>query len=248
LLLATTVFTNNVLADSGDFFKPRHVSGASSAEVAEEATPTPAKKKRSSFSFAKFKRATMDVCSGLAADGRKEKFFEMFDNHDVKDPECPACKPLISVFANSCRIPKPPKSKISAVNKEEATASPTPNSSPEAENAKNTGENGKEGAVKVVYLQREPNVTVVQGLSQIFGAMADQEDEIEDNAKAVERIVKFLRDKKDKTPAEIDYFDFVAQYIEAPFIEYFEKQKPVLHDQKSSPKAAPIQSVDSLFE
>jgi hypothetical protein len=224
-------------------------TGASSAsDGLDEVTPTPAKKKLAAFSFAKYKRAMTDVCTGLNADGRQQKFFEMLDNHDVKDPDCLACKPLINAFAGTCRAPKPVKAMVKKKDKE-VQATPEETASPQQTGSAKSLKSEQEQNPKTVFLQREPNVAVIQGLSQIFGSLAEDEETIDEYAKAVDRVVNILRDKSGKTLAEIDYFDFMSQYIRAPFTEYFEKRAPKGHQQGgSSPKIAPTQSVNSLFE
>ena len=250
ILIGTALLSNIVWADSSDFFKPQHVTGASSTgEGAEEAVATPVKKKKSSYSFAKYKRMIADVCKGLDADGRQLKFFEMLDEHDVRDVECPACKPLISSFTGSCRAAKPSKKVVVKKAKHKKGSEPEEVADPEPEISPTEGEEGADPALSKVFLQREPNVLVIQGLSQIFSPLAEDEEWIDEHAKAVDRLVKILREKEGKTLAEIDYFDFMSQYIMAPFTEYFEKKMPKGRQKgRSGEKKAPAQSVDSLFE
>jgi hypothetical protein len=173
--------------------------------------------------YSKYRDQFDAICSGLDRDGRRDPFGEMLLAGAVRDLECPACKPFFTAFAEGCKIRKP-----SAITSH-VKASPTPTQPPKVK-------------------EREPNVTLIADLNELFQALADDEKHRPEHYRAVSKFVAFLGNGDGRTPAANEYFGIVAQIAAAPFADYKKELERAVREEKVKERTnLPPLNLDDFF-
>ena len=204
------------------------------------------KKKRKFFpGFGKFKRDLRRICDAVEKDGRRLLLHNVFLAHNVRDPNCKACKAIFKDFASSCkprkkrRRPKPKKKQEEVSDDDEGEG----------------GEEGEESEEEKVAAaedreppkQRIPNLEVVDGLSRVMQKIADSEKHIDEGIFAIIRLLEVLRAPDNLSPGAKEYLVTMAAFIESPFRE---KIQQIQQAEQSSPGSTGMgggAGVDDLF-
>ena len=98
--------------------------------------------------------------------------------------------------------------------------------------------------------QREPSVEVVDSVSRVFSAMAQDPDLKMYAAPAVRRMKQVVLDTTGKTRAEIDYYGIVMEFAAAPFKEITPEGDENAQKEGGAAAPEPAKSVDlkELFD
>ncbi len=102
---------------------------------------------------------------------------------------------------------------------------------------------------KKKYKQRDPHVQVLEGITKISSAMADEKDIFMESKKAISKLTALLRNPENKSEGEKDYFSVLADYFQAPFDAAFElmaKEGKVSSEQAPSVKTPEV-NLEELF-
>lgn len=75
------------------------------------------------------------------------------------------------------------------------------------------------GKQEKVRREREPTLEVLDMISRIFIAIAQDEQVNRETVKAIHVMGELLRDRVERTEADYEYSTILAEYIEAPFAE-----------------------------
>ncbi len=179
--------------------------------------------------FVKFKSYFKDICEHISIDGRLDPLLTMLNARSERDPECVGCKPFFSPFVSSCREQK--KKDIAEEKKKKKLQEV------EAEAAKaetSEAEEGAEGEAvvetvapppKPLVAQNDPSTVLIDTISRLFTALTESEKDLPQTYKVVMKVCEDFRSAANKTEEDLLYFSTLAEYIEAPFLEYREKAR-----------------------
>ncbi|RIL08467.1 MAG: hypothetical protein DCC75_08810 [Proteobacteria bacterium] len=216
-VLAVFTIVSGVLAE--DDTHEHHQEQAHGKKIIHEFHEEP---KPTTFKgYERHRTKIIELCSSLSRDYRSEKMFQMIEPLSIKDPGCVACRPMAKLFVQGCK----PKVKLTRPKKD---APPTPTPLP-------------------VVRQREPNSLVLAQASQIFSAIAREKDILADSLIVIRKLVTVLRDPKDKSPAEREYFEILAEFIEAPFQEALSAEAAFGGNYSKDQADSPQINIDELF-
>ncbi|MBX7139264.1 MAG: hypothetical protein K1X83_14915 [Oligoflexia bacterium] len=158
------------------------------------------------------------LCKALQLDGRDEALSLLMDANAYKDEKCLACRPLLRAWALACK----PKAKTS--KKEKPTSVPEAAAAPGAEAgaaaAEPTATPTPEPTPTRIMKQREPNTQVLDMISRLFNALADdavKSDQFALVRQGLDKMLLVLRAPDSKTAAEHEYYSYLADYAESPF-------------------------------
>jgi hypothetical protein len=207
LLCVATMFhagvTEGHAAPSGSAeFTPNKEQLRSTAKGDEHPTPLPTEKpKKLKMNFLRFRPQMVLMCNYLNEDGRRDHFSEMILPFAEKDDSCPACKPFFGTLVSAC---KPPKEKKERRSSKEPEPSVTPTAKPNIK-------------------EREPNLQLINVTVNLFLELAEIEREQAELLQALRKFLVLLRDPDGKSKAETEYFQSLAEVVEAPFADHLRK-------------------------
>ncbi|RMG41835.1 MAG: hypothetical protein D6719_07725 [Candidatus Dadabacteria bacterium] len=189
------------------------------------------KKKKVRFrGYGSYKRSFRKMCQYMGRDGRQETFWKLMEFNDVKDPNCPACKPLFNALKTSCKVRK----KRARKKKKKIVKHVVGGEEPHDQHKEKT-HTGKHSDNKqaysnnpdedVVHKQLEPHAYVVDTASRVFGKIAEDEKQMELHLQAIDRLSDVLQHAKGLSKGDMHYFEILNEYIRAPFSYYFRRRE-----------------------
>lgn len=183
----------------------------------DEQEESPLTKKIKLPNFSKHKNGFRDLCAGLKSDGRVEPLLEIINKNSKDEAECFECRPFFLIMQSACKsfmpqpekkipLKKPKKSHAENHETEDAQESPIPTATPE----------------KIIYKQREPSLLTLKAVAETFHDLSLRGEEA---VPSTTLLLKLLRDPRNRTKAEIDYYDILTAYMEEPLKELFDKKQ-----------------------
>lgn len=232
----------------GDMFSDIEESGSGNAsgrqqEVSELERPVTDlldhHSKRKFSGWGSYTREFKDLCSAIASDGRELQLKAISDRFLVREPECPACYPLMKIVSRSCSPKKIAVSKKKSQKKSEEENAETESVSPEV--------------TAPLRLQREPNLRVDVGIEGLLLRLASDGARRDEGMIALKQLSERLVSAEyQQLPGERDYF----RAIQASLDEFLDQQELFRRDSQPHGDgetsihvgAATQESVDELFD
>jgi hypothetical protein len=210
--------------------------------VGQEDAAASKPKRQPSVAFTRYAKQFKLICDYLEQDGRREVFGRHVEFSLQELDECTPCKALLRSLATACKVKA----------KAEPTPSPTPN--PEAPAPVGLHDDAPLKVTPVTAVarpavqrpvQREPNVLLLDVISQMGIEMAADSKRAEFAKQTFVNLTSLLRDPEELAPGANEYLDILAEYFLAPFshidIEPIDAEVDEGHEIE-------VQSVDDLFE
>jgi hypothetical protein len=169
-------------------------------------TPSPASAQQKVYSFARFNGLFWIMCSGLEAEGRRARVFDVAKAGLAEELECSSCRALYRQFMQACGPTKTAKPRVK----------PSPSTAKGGE-----GDGGGEDIVEDIVSAtptttppaRYPRTDVVDAASRLSAGLYELEPGAGSTFAAVKNFESRLLRQKDLTPGERDYFGVLATYL-----------------------------------
>lgn len=199
-------------------------------------------KRQPSVAFTRYAKQFKLICDYLEQDGRRELFGRHVEFSLQELDECTPCKALLRSLATACKV----KAKV------EPTPSPTPDPAVPTPVGLHEDAPLKVTPVTAVTrptvqrpVQREPNVLLLDVISQMGIEMAADSKRAEFAKQTFVNLTSLLRDPEELAPGAKEYLDILAEYLLAPFSHI--EIEPI-DAEGNEEQEVETQSVDDLFE
>ncbi len=188
--------------------------------------------------FGSYRRDFTEICRMIEDDGQKDWILAKATEYSKSLEKCSACKTLYKALFTACSVKKAFVPKIKKKKKDDEE---------EGDEAKSE----EEPKVKKMIERLDPSTELIDRVSITFREMTQVKSEEEANAnyQALEHLIAEMRVKDDKNKVQMEYYDTLAEYIEAPFLSegFVNNKKNFVKSPQNLPIGKSSSKIDDLF-
>ena len=220
--------------------------------------------RRTIITYQRYRQGFRSICELLMQDGRDEYFMARITPSIERDDSCRACRPLLRALAQGCKenLEKGKKGDKRSGKREPSSDAHDEGAEAAEEAPPADGEAVETPAPLVPLRQREPSPALLDLVSEVFSAMAAEEDTVSETYRAIQKLGALLLPPGVEpsseeinatafTPAARDYFSVFMTYVHHPFsghAQLLEEQAVDRAGAAGSARGRSTESVDDLFD
>ena len=196
------------------------------------------------FSFARFEDSFRDMCSEMEHDGRRVRFVSISEQQAESEKVCISCRSLWRSIVSACGklgpkpTPKPKKTKTKTPPED------IPEGAEKPEDGSASGDESESPTPSPVPtkppLERYPSTALIDSASRCSSEMYEADKENGAILLSLNNMIKVVRETKDLTSAEREYFDGIFSYLMAAWDGRV--------DPSTAPPPTPPADIEDFFE
>ena len=171
------------------------------------------------FSFGRFEDSFRELCTEMELEGRRSRFVRIAEEQAATEKECISCRSWWRSIVAACgKLGPKPTPKPKKVKTKEPDQSPTEvveSSATEGESSDGAATPSPSPAPSKAPLERYPSTALLDAASRFSTEMYEADKENGAILLSLNNMIRWIRETKDLTTAEREYFETLFSYLTA---------------------------------